>query len=76
MLVSGGASAYFYDSPGTERHGAAARRRASIPTFGSGTLGYVNSTLSARSRTSPATAASCSREVDVAARNRHERARR
>ena len=43
-LLAGGASAYFFDSPEenvikTLRVGA-----ASMPTFGSGTLGYVNFT--------------------------------
>lgn len=38
-LISGGASAYFYDAP--ERNVQAPLRGSSIPTFGSGTLGYV-----------------------------------
>jgi hypothetical protein len=47
-LVSGGASAYFYDSP---EHNVTVPLRAGgvqIPTFGSGTLGYVDSTSAAK----------------------------
>jgi hypothetical protein len=39
-LIAGNASAYFYDSP--ERNIALPLNGSSIPTFGSGTLGYVS----------------------------------
>ncbi|MGA2321019.1 MAG: hypothetical protein ABSG95_09820 [Solirubrobacteraceae bacterium] len=42
-LLSGGASAYFYDSPERNVERPLSIGAASIPTFGSGTLGYVNS---------------------------------
>ena len=38
-LIDGGASAYFYDAP--EQNLEQTLRGSSIPTFGSGTLGYV-----------------------------------
>jgi hypothetical protein len=42
ILQRGGASAYFYDSPEENRH-APLTGAPSVETFGSGTLGYVNS---------------------------------
>lgn len=47
-IVNGGASAYFYDSP--ERNISLPLRvgSGSIPTFGSGTLGYVSTVEAAR----------------------------
>jgi hypothetical protein len=42
ILQRGGASAYFYDAPEENRH-APLTGAPSVETFGSGTLGYVNS---------------------------------
>ncbi len=42
VLVSGGASAYFYDSPEENVTKPLRAGGEAIPTFGSGTLGYVN----------------------------------
>ncbi len=42
VLVGGGASAYFYDSPEENVKKPLEVGGKSIPTFGSGTLGYVN----------------------------------
>jgi hypothetical protein len=47
MLQRGGASAYFYDSPEENRH-APLTGAPSVETFGSGTLGYVNSISESR----------------------------
>jgi hypothetical protein len=41
-LVRGGASAYFYDSPGENIEQTLTVGSESIPTFGSGTLGYAS----------------------------------
>jgi len=41
-LIEGGASAYFYDSPGENVEQPLTVGGKSIPTFGSGTLGYVS----------------------------------
>ncbi|HEX3692400.1 MAG TPA: hypothetical protein VHU13_03565 [Solirubrobacteraceae bacterium] len=40
-LIGDGASAYFYDSPEQNVHSTLQVAGASLPTFGSGTLGYV-----------------------------------
>jgi hypothetical protein len=45
-LVTGHASAYFYDSP--EQNAMGRVGNSQIPSFGSGTLGYVNSLSAAR----------------------------
>jgi hypothetical protein len=42
LLVSGHASAYFFDSPEKDVKGKLSAGGASIPTYGSGTLGYIN----------------------------------
>jgi hypothetical protein len=47
LLQGGGASAYFYDSPEENRH-APLTGAPSVETFGSGTLGYVNSLSESR----------------------------
>jgi hypothetical protein len=69
VLVSGGASAYFYDAP--ERNVTVALRAggAEIPTFGSGTLGYVDSTSAAKQDFTGHSGFLLA-EVNVAARNR------
>ena len=68
ILVGDGASAYFYDSP--EQNVTLPLRvgSGSIETFGSGTLGYVNS-VTAESQDFAGHSGFLLGEVDVAARN-------
>jgi hypothetical protein len=47
-LISGGASAYFYDSPEQNVELPLRIGAASIPTFGSGTLGYIHHVAESR----------------------------
>jgi hypothetical protein len=49
LLVSGHASAYFFDSPERDVKGELSVGTASIPTYGSGTLGYINPNAQAQS---------------------------
>ncbi len=67
-LVSGGASAYFYDSPEENVMKPLRVGNESIPVFGSGTLGYVN-VVNERHGNFHGASGILLGQVDVAARN-------
>lgn len=68
ILVSAGASAYFYDAPEENVMATLRVGSGSIPTFGSGTLGYVSS-VKAQEQNFIGHSGFLLAEVNVAARN-------
>jgi hypothetical protein len=68
ILVRDGASAYFYDAPEQNVHGVLQVGGESIPTFGSGTLGYVQQ-VSSEQQDFDGHSGFLLAQVNVAARN-------
>jgi hypothetical protein len=69
ILVNGGASAYFFDAPESDVAGTISSGGKSIPTFGTGTLGYVAPANETSEADSLGSSGFLLAEVDSAERN-------